>query len=120
MSRSSSIFRGFAKTKRHAPLMRDLFRHYDEKEKQSRSSRRPASSADSVPEAEQVSIELSETEWEDEDGPETLDEGKVKEALKTLTKDFSLLYKDIKDEAALKEPPLAGVPASRLQTLIRN
>ena len=45
--------------------MRDLVRHYDEEEKQSRSSRRPASSGDSVPEAEQVSIELSETEWED-------------------------------------------------------
>jgi len=65
MSRSSSIFRGFAKTKRHAPMIRNLVRHYDEEEKQSRSSRRPASSGDSVPEAEQVSIELSETEWED-------------------------------------------------------
>lgn len=65
MSRSSSIFRGFAKTKRHAPMMRNLNRYDDEEEKQSRSSRRPESSRLSEPGAEQVSIELSESEWED-------------------------------------------------------
>lgn len=120
MSRSSSIFRGFAKTKRHAAIMRHSSRYDEEEEKQSRSSMRPPFSMGSMPEIDPVSAEPSETEWEDEDGPEAQDEAKVKEALKALTKDFSLLYKDVKDDAALKEPPLAGVPASRLQTLIRN
>jgi len=65
MSRSSNVYRGFAKKKRHAPLMRDLSRYEDEEEKQSRSSKRPESSRLSDPGGEQVSIELTESEWED-------------------------------------------------------
>ena len=72
------------------------------------------------PDGQLSEVEESVSDFNEEDAVSGIKEAKLKEEIRLLTGDFTLSYKDIKDDKRLSDPPLLGVTAARIKNIIKN
>ena len=72
------------------------------------------------PDGQLSEVEEGVSDFNEEDAVSGIKEAKLKEEIRLLTGDFTLSYKDIKDDKRLSDPPLLGVTAARIKNIIKN